>query len=130
MVSQLAEDDPDTDRAAPSMPAVIENDDLDVDHHAPWIEPVMGDPAWRTRMWGSIIAPHGRYPQARDWIDVAADDPCFELAFQAQLADSGQVLRQEGGTASIALGSRGRRQTSTLSSCPFEARDSSLAHVV
>jgi hypothetical protein len=62
----------------------------------------MGDSVWRQRMWGSIIALHGRYPKAlahlkdgwwedashvetlcalvlwRDWIDVAADDPRHE----------------------------------------------------
>jgi hypothetical protein len=126
MVSQLAEHNPDADRTAASTPAVIEDDGLDVDRHAPWIEPVMGDPAWRRRMWGSIVALHGRYPQAlahlkdgwwehashvemlcalvvwRDWIDVAADDPRFELAFQAQLADYGQALRQEGGSVTSA----------------------------
>jgi hypothetical protein len=125
MVSQLAARNPDADSTAASTPAVIE-DDLDVDRHAPWIEPVMGDPAWRGRMWGSVVALHGRYPQAlahlkdgwwedsshvetlcalvvwRDWIDVAADDPRFELAFQAQLADYGQVLRQEGGSVTSA----------------------------
>jgi hypothetical protein len=105
---------------------VIEDKDLDIDRHAPWIEPVMGDAAWRRQMWGSIVALHGRYPQAlahlkdgwwddsshvetlcalvvwRDWIDVAADDPRHELAFQAQLADYGQVLRQEGGSVTSA----------------------------
>jgi hypothetical protein len=126
MVSQLAARNPDAHRTAASTPAVIEDDDLDFDRHAPWIEPVMGDPAWRRRMWGSIVALHGRYPQAlahlkdgwwedsshvetlcalvvwRDWIDVAADDPRFELAFQAQLADYGQALRQEGGSVTSA----------------------------
>ncbi len=72
-------------------------------------------------MWGSIVALYGRYPRAlgnlkegwwensthvetlcalvawRDWIDSAADDPRHELAFQAQLADYGHTLRQEGG---------------------------------
>jgi hypothetical protein len=105
MVSQLAGRNLDADRPAASTPAAIEDDDLDVDRHAPWIEPVMGDPVWRRRMWGAIVALHGRYPQAlahlkdgwwedsthvetlcalvvwRDWIDVAADDPRFELAF-------------------------------------------------
>jgi hypothetical protein len=38
----------------------------------------------------------------RDWIEVAADDPCHELDFQAQLADYGQVLRQEGGSVTSA----------------------------
>ena len=73
-------------------------------------------------MWGSIVALHGRSPKAlahlkdgwwedsshvetlcalvvwRDLIDVAADDPRFELAFQSQLADYGHALRQEGGS--------------------------------
>jgi hypothetical protein len=125
-VSQLAEHNPDADYAAASTPAVIEDDDLDVDRHAPWIEPVMGDPAWRRRMWGSIVALHGRYPHAlahlkegwwnnsshvetlcalvvwRDWIDVAADDPRHELAFQAQLVDFSLLLRQEGGSVTTA----------------------------
>ena len=64
MVSQLAEHNPDADHAATSTPAVIDDDDLDVDRHAPWIELIMGDPAWRRRMWGSIVALHGRYPHA------------------------------------------------------------------
>jgi hypothetical protein len=126
MVSQLAEHNRDTELASALTPAVIDDDDLGVDHHAPWIEPVMGDPAWRRRMWGSIVALHGRYPQAlahlkdgwwkdashvetlcalvvwRDWIDLAADDPRHELAFQAQLADYGQALRQEGGSVTSA----------------------------
>ncbi|HUB73079.1 MAG TPA: hypothetical protein VL979_03445 [Solirubrobacteraceae bacterium] len=126
MVSQLAEHNPDADRAAATAPAVIADDDFDADRHAPWIEPVMGDPAWRRRMWGSIVALHGRYPQAlthlkdgwwkdashvetlcalvvwRDWIDIAADDPRHELAFQAQLTDYGQALRQEGGSITSA----------------------------
>jgi hypothetical protein len=127
MVGQLAEHNPNAGRAAAAAtPAVIEDDDLGVDRHAPWIEPVMGDPAWRRRMWGSIVALHGRYPHAlahlkdgwwedschvemlcalvvwRDWIDIAADDPRFELAFQAQLADYGHALRQQGGSVTDA----------------------------
>jgi hypothetical protein len=70
---------------------------------------------------GSIVALHGRCPRAlehlkdgwwedaahvetlcalviwRDWIDQEADDPRYELAFQAQLADYERELRQEGG---------------------------------
>jgi hypothetical protein len=38
----------------------------------------------------------------RDWIDVAADDPQHELAFQAQIADYSQQLRQEGGGVTTA----------------------------
>jgi hypothetical protein len=65
MLCQAAEHNPNAGRAAAAAtPAVIEDDDLDVDRHAPWIEPVMGDPAWRRRMWGSIVALHGRYPHA------------------------------------------------------------------
>jgi hypothetical protein len=121
MVSQLTEHNPVADRAATATPAAIEDDNLDFDNHAPWIEPVMGDSAWRQRMWGSIVALHGRYPKTlahlregwwkdashvetlcalvvwRDWIDVAADDPRHELAFHAQLADYGHALRREGG---------------------------------
>lgn len=122
MVTQLTGHTSVTDHAAAVTPAAIEDDDLDIDRHAPWIEPVMGDSAWRQRMWGSIVALHGRYPKVlahlkdgwwedtshvetlcalvvwRDWIDVAANDPRFELAFQAQLADYGHALKQEGGS--------------------------------
>jgi hypothetical protein len=82
------------------------DDDADFDRHAPWIEPIMGDPEWKARMWGSIVALHGRYPRAlehlkngwwneashvetlcalvvwRDWIDQEADDPRYELRFR------------------------------------------------
>jgi len=34
----------------------------------------------------------------RDWIDQLAGDPRYELAFQAQLADYGRALPQEGGS--------------------------------
>lgn len=108
-----------------SLPALID-DDLINDRHAPWIEPVMGDLGWRQRMWGSIAALYGRYPRQfaylrdgwwkdsshvealcalvvwRDWIDVAAEDPRHELAFQAQLTDFGNQLRQEGGSVTSA----------------------------
>jgi hypothetical protein len=104
-----------------SLPALIDDDLID-DRHAPWIEPVMGDRGWRQRMWGSIAALYGRYPRQlaylregwwkdsshvealcalvvwRDWIDVAAEDPRHELAFQAQLIDFSHQLRQEGGS--------------------------------
>lgn len=86
-----------------------------------WLEPYGGDRQWRALMWGGIVALHGRYPQAlarlkigwwenqahvemlcalvawRDWIDDAGSDPREELAFHAQLADYGHMLRQEGG---------------------------------
>jgi hypothetical protein len=107
--------------SATLLPTQFDGDDLPADKHAPWIEPVMGDAEWRKWMWGSIVALHGRYPRLlaylkdgwwndsahletlaalvvwRDWIDVAADDPRHELAFQAQLADYSHQLRQEGG---------------------------------
>jgi hypothetical protein len=109
-----------------SAASTYDDTEADLDRHAPWIEPVMGDPAWRRQMWGSIVALYGRYPHAlahlkdkwwddashvetlcalvvwRDWIDQLADDPRYELAFQAQLADYGRALRQEGGSVTSA----------------------------
>ncbi len=93
----------------------------DLDRNVPWIEPVLGDPEWRTHMWGSIVALYGRYPRElahlkdgwwedaahlevlcalvvwRDWIDQVAEDPRHELAFHAQPSDYSRELRQEGG---------------------------------
>ena len=72
-------------------------------------------------MWGAIVALHGRYPRRLEhlkdgwwnddahaetlcalavWraeIDDVGQDPREELAFQAQLADYAQTLRQQGG---------------------------------
>jgi hypothetical protein len=120
IVSQPIKHDPGPDTAAAAAPALIEYTDLDLDRHAPWIEPVMGDPAWRRRMWVSIVALHGRYPRVlkylkdgwwkepthvetlcalvvwRDWIDTAAHDPRDELVFHAQLVDYSHALQQEG----------------------------------
>ncbi len=86
-----------------------------------WLEPYGGDPAWRQEMWGAIVALHGRYPRHLEhlkdgwwtddsltetlcalavWraeIDDAGQDPREELAFQHQLADLAQMLRQQGG---------------------------------
>jgi hypothetical protein len=108
------------------LPARVEDDDQPSDGQAPWIEPVMGDVEWRKWMWGSIAALHGRYPRQlaylqngwwndsshletlgalvvwRDWIDTAVDDPRHELAFQAQLVDYSQQLRQQGGGVTTA----------------------------
>jgi|SRR5271166_523908 len=96
----------------------------DSDRRAAWLEPYFEGHEWRSNMWGAIVALCGRYPRAfahlrdgwwrdtshvetlsalvvwRDWIDQAADDPRHELAFQAQLADYSNVLRQEGGSVS------------------------------
>ena len=87
-----------------------------------WFEPYGGDPAWRQRMWGAIVALRGRYPRMLDglkdgwwedevhteilcalavWreeIDEAAENPREELAFHRQLADYANTLRQLGGS--------------------------------
>jgi hypothetical protein len=88
---------------------------------APWLEPYGGDADWRTEMWGQVVALHGRYPKAlealqENWwtddsqtetlcalaawraeIDDTGQDPREELAFQNQLIDYSNVLRQQGG---------------------------------
>jgi hypothetical protein len=87
---------------------------------APWLEPYGGDRHWRQRMWGEIVALHGRYPRALahlndEWwtdaehteilcalavwraeLDDAERDTRQELAFHNQLSDYAQKLRQEG----------------------------------
>jgi hypothetical protein len=111
--------DPQREHSSISMSSPAENPDPD--RRAPWIEPFLGDPEWRSHMRGSIVALHGRYPHElahlkdgwwtdaahvevlcalvvwRDWIDQAADDPRHELAFHAQLSHYSRELRQEGG---------------------------------
>ena len=86
---------------------------------ARWLEPYGGDPDWRTEMWGQIVALHGRYPDHlqhlkdgwwtsehhietlsalatwRAEIDDTGIDPRDELAFQTQLTDYSQTLKQE-----------------------------------
>ena len=103
------------------VPFVGPDTDPGSDRRAPWIEPLFDAENWRSVMWGSIVALHGRYPRAlehlkedwwednrhvetlcalvvwRDWIDQAADDPRHELAFHTQLGDYSHQLRQEGG---------------------------------
>jgi hypothetical protein len=88
---------------------------------APWLEPYGGDSEWRRQMWGAIVALHGRYPehlealQDKWWnsdsqtemlcaiavwraeLDESAHDPRKEIAFQHQLVDYAQLLRQQGG---------------------------------
>ncbi|MGA9315529.1 MAG: hypothetical protein WBV77_12995, partial [Solirubrobacteraceae bacterium] len=83
--------------------------------------PYGGDSEWRRQMWGAIVALHGRYPvqlgtlKDKWWtdesttetlcalavwraeLDDTGQDPRDELAFQNQLADYSQVLRQQGG---------------------------------
>ena len=93
---------------------------------APWLEPYGGDRDWRSRMWGEIVALHGRYPTQlaalkqgwwtraahleslcaltywRRLLDDAAYDPCEELSFQLQIVDFGHKLSQEGGSVTRA----------------------------
>jgi hypothetical protein len=88
---------------------------------APWLEPYGGDSEWRQQMWGAVVALHGRYPTQLEalkdkwwkdesqtetlcalavWraeLDDTGQDPRDELAFQNQLADYAQLLRQQGG---------------------------------
>lgn len=88
---------------------------------ARWLEPYGGDPDWRQEMWGSIVALHGRYPTRlqtlkdkwwtdesqtetlcalavwRAELDDTGQDPREELAFQNQLADYSNILRQQSG---------------------------------
>jgi len=88
---------------------------------ARWLEPYGGDLAWSDEIWGAIVALHGRYPRHLEalkdqwwtddahtetlcalavWraeIDDAGQDPREELAFQTQLSDYSQMLRQQGG---------------------------------
>lgn len=111
----------DTKRTHVTTPAPALKEKADPDRRAPWIEPYYDRQDWRAVMWGSIVALHGRYPQAlehlkdgwwedtahvetlcalvvwRDWIDQSADDPRYELAFQTQLVDYSHMLRREGG---------------------------------
>ena len=85
------------------------------------LSPTAVTPTGAQEMWGAIVALHGRYPRLlaalkdgwwsdeahtetlcalavwRAEIDDAGMDPREELAFQDQLADYAQVLRQEGG---------------------------------
>ena len=87
----------------------------------PWLEPYGGDPEWRQQMWGAIVALHGRYPEQlatsktnggptnhhietlcalavwRAELDETRQDPRDEIAFQTQLTDYSQLLRQKGG---------------------------------
>ncbi|HTZ87274.1 MAG TPA: hypothetical protein VMB05_11465 [Solirubrobacteraceae bacterium] len=91
------------------------------DGRAPWLEPYGGDPAWRSEMWGQVVALHGRYPRALSWLqegwwgdeelteivcalayrraelDDAGSDSREEIAFHVQLRDISQVLREAGG---------------------------------
>jgi hypothetical protein len=91
---------------------------------APWLEPYGGSPDWRKNTWGAIVALHGRYPRQlehlkdqwwtdhaqtetlaalacwRQELDDTATDPRHELAFQTQINDYTQQLRQRGGGTS------------------------------
>ena len=87
----------------------------------PWLEPYGGDAEWRQQMWGAIVALRGRYPEQLEalkekwwtdestvetlgalavWraeLDETRQDPRDEIAFQTQLNDYSQLLRQKGG---------------------------------
>jgi hypothetical protein len=80
---------------------------------------ILGDAAWRNRMWGEIVALHGRYPKSlaqlkdewwteelhteilcalaswRTELDEKAQDPREEIAFHSQLADYAHRLQKE-----------------------------------
>jgi hypothetical protein len=101
-----------------SAPVLIGGNDGE---RALWLEPYGGDGAWRQRMWGAIVALHGRYPRAlsnlrdgwwedeshtetlcalavwRQQLDDSGQDPREELYFQTQLFDYARQLRQEAG---------------------------------
>jgi hypothetical protein len=105
-------------RSVRSTPALVGVGD---DGRAPWLEPYGGDPDWRTTMWGAVVALHGRYPRHlahlnhgwwndeahtetlcalatwRNELDDNGTDPREELAFQHQLTDYSNLLRQESG---------------------------------
>jgi hypothetical protein len=92
------------------------------DGRPPWLEPYGGSREWRGLMWAAIVGLHTRYPEAlatlkegwwrnptqletlsalavwRKWIDDAGGDPREELAFQVQLANYANTLRQAGGS--------------------------------
>jgi hypothetical protein len=86
-----------------------------------WLEPYGGDREWRKRMWGSVVALYGRYPDElsglqqgwwkdtsqvetlcalvvwRDTLDDTGSDPREELDFQLNVAEFGRRLSQQGG---------------------------------
>jgi hypothetical protein len=99
-----------------STPAIADNNRGE---RPPWLEPYGGDPTWRQQMWGAIVALRGRYPEQLEalkdkwwtnesttetlaalatWraeLDETHHDPRDELAFQTQLNDYHQHLRQK-----------------------------------
>jgi hypothetical protein len=123
-IIRQAIDNSDPDAAPPTRHSTARSDHQpdDNDGRAPWLEPYGGSREWRGLTWGAIVGLHGRYPEAlsslkegwwrndshletlsalavwRQWIDDAGRDPREELAFQAQLANYGHVLRQAGGS--------------------------------
>lgn len=121
-ITDAERDKPDRHQQAREHTPSEHADPADQDDRAPWLEPYGGSREWRGLTWGAIVGLHGRYPDAlsslkegwwrndshletlcaltvwRQWIDDAGRDPREELAFQAQLADYGRMLRQEGGS--------------------------------
>src|SRR6202050_3137930 len=77
---------------------------------APRATPDRARPAAQLRIPQDECLSAQRRSAHREPIRVAeSDDPRFELAFQAQLADYGQALRQEGGSVTSAWTPGGRR---------------------
>jgi len=97
--------------------------DANTGDRPPWLEPYGGDPDWRQQMWGAIVALRGRYSNQLEalkdkwwndesttetlaaltiWraeLDETRQDPRDEIAFQTQLNDYAQQLRQTSGGA-------------------------------
>ncbi len=106
------------DGKIPSAPPITAHRGSD---RAPWLEPYGGDSDWRQSAWDAIVALYGRYPRHlehlkdqwwtddshtetlsalatwRQELDDTGTDPRQELAFQNQLNDYAQLLRQQGG---------------------------------
>jgi predicted transcriptional regulator len=121
-ITDAERDNPDRHRQAREHALREHADPADQDERAPWLEPYGGSREWRGLTWGAIVALRARYPDFlsdlkdgwwrnashpetpsalavwRQWIDDAGRDPREELAFQAQLADYGHLLRQERGS--------------------------------
>jgi hypothetical protein len=121
-ITDAGHDEPDRRQQEREHTPTEHTDPAEHDGRAPWLEPYGGSREWRGLMWGAIVGLHARYPEAlsslkegwwrsdshletlsalavwRQWIDDAGRDPREELAFQAQLANYGHTLRQEGGS--------------------------------
>ncbi|MGD0455783.1 MAG: hypothetical protein ABSB69_19535 [Solirubrobacteraceae bacterium] len=68
----------------------------------PWLEQYGGDAEWRKRMWGEIVALHGRYPGQLEalkdkwWTDESTVETLAALAvWRAELDETRQDPRDE-----------------------------------